>query len=326
MNRILVMRAGALGDFILTLPVLAALRRQWPRATIELAGHPHIAALGLEAGLVDAVTRFDDPLWAALLLPDAELRAALRDKLAACDLIVSFTPDADHTLEGQLRRACRGQVIVHPPTPTSGHAAAHLLAALEPLGLRPAIEPTLTLPAERVRWGERWLDARGVDRARPLVAIHPGSGSARKCWPWERFERVARELADRHGCDVLLTFGPADERLQARAERVLGAHVHAGTGLSVVELAAVLSLAACCVGNDSGVTHLAAALGVRTVAVFGPTDPAVWGPLGERVTIVQGQCPEGPCSRERRWECARQVCLERVSVEEVVAAVCSAME
>ena len=368
MKRVLVMRSGAVGDFILTLPVLTALRELWPAAEIEILGHPHVAGLAVEAGLADRLSRIDDPFWLGLFAKQDTLPPHLVEAIAPRDLVVCFTPDADHAMEQRLRHACRGQVIMHPPLPPEGdvrvHATAHLLAALTPLGAQPRPQPArLSLSADRRRQGVEYLKERGLSLDRtPIVAIHPGSGSRKKCWSWEGFVGLARSLGEPHegrglssvdcplaghadgdspqrtvpasrapkpavtpGCSILFTFGPADEHLQEHVQS-LGAPTSTFiSDLDLTELASVLCHAQCYVGNDSGVTHLAAALGVPTVAVFGPTDPRVWAPVGSHVEVVQGRCPRGPCSREARSECPEQVCLSEITVESVRACMLRAL-
>ena len=361
------MRSGAVGDFILTLPVLTALRERWPAAEIEILGHPHIAGLAVEVGLADKLSRIDDPFWIGLFTQQEELPPQLAEALAPKDLVVCITPDADHVVEQHLRRTCRGQVIMHPPLPPEGKATVHaterLLAALAPFGFQPQPQPArLLLPEDRKQQGADYLTGRGLRLTdTPIVAIHPGSGSRKKCWPWERFEALARSLgeppdqglssvdcplsgradgdsprrtvpvsrtpqpATTPTCSLLFTLGPADEHLHERMQSLDALASSIISDLGLMELASVLSHAQCYVGNDSGVTHLAAALGVPTVAIFGPTDPAVWAPLGSHVTVVQGRCPRGPCSREARTECDNQVCLTEISVERLRPCVVQAL-
>ena len=319
MTRLLVMRSGALGDFVLTLPVLAALRARWPAAQVTVVGHPERARLAADAGLADEVLDADDPMWSALFVDRGGAAAELEQVLAGLDGVVCYTADPEGLVGHRLRALCAGWAIVHPALPAGRHAAAHLLAALAPLGIEAAEwTPVLTLSQRTRARGEELL--RGTD-GRPIVAVHPGSGSESKCWPWERFEAVARALVAERGCRVVFTVGPADERLLPALESLALPQATMLRGLDVVELAGALSHAACYVGNDSGVTHLAAALGVPTVAIFGPTDPAVWAPLGERVTVLQGQCPDGPCAREHRACCPRRECLLGVDQAQVLAAV-----
>lgn len=290
MNRILVIRAGAVGDFVVTLPVLDALRKRWPGAQIEVVGHPRIAGLALEAGIVDRVSRFEDPVWSALFVEQGALPSGLARVLAGQDAVISFTPDANGVMGRRLREACAGPVVVHPPKPSSVHVTGHLLGALASFGIPSAPRPArLGLPAGRCRRGAAHVASLGLD-VRRLAAVHAGSGGEHKCWPWERFEALVRALVDNLGCDVILTAGPADERLLPRMRALEAARVRVVAGMDLLDLAGVLVHARRYVGNDSGITHLAAALEVSTVAIFGPTDPAVWAPLGRHVSVVYNPC------------------------------------
>ena len=142
----------------------------------------------------------------------------------------------------------------------------------------------LSVPDPAKAWGREWLETRGA--ACGAVAVHPGSGGRRKCWPAERFAEVAAGL----GRPVVLLEGPADaEACRAFRDRAASPlRVARAGGLSVPQAAALVAGCGLFLGNDSGMSHLAAALGVPTVAVFGPTDPAVWSPRGPVVRVVGG--------------------------------------
>jgi ADP-heptose:LPS heptosyltransferase len=143
-----------------------------------------------------------------------------------------------------------------------------------------------------VSTGGELLEEHGVDPSRELVVIHPGSGGRSKCWHLDNFLAVARELRDKQ---VLFLLGPAElERFSDSAIKAIEAEAKCMRDLSLVQVLAVLSCARGFVGNDSGITHLAAALGVRTVAVFGPTDRDVYRPIGPAVTTVL-------CGRSERF-------------------------
>ncbi len=141
----------------------------------------------------------------------------------------------------------------------------------------PLVAPERLAPAEAAEAARSWLS-----RLPPgFVAVHPGSGSPRKNWPADRFEALARELAQ--GAPWLLVHGPA-EAAQRPAEGAVAA-----LNLPLRVLARVLSAAGVYVGNDSGVSHLAAAAGAPTLVLFGPTDPALWAPVGPRVRVLRGE-------------------------------------
>jgi hypothetical protein len=197
-----------------------------------------------------------------------------------------YTAAPEGAFVDHARRVCRGPVVVWPVAPAGHiHAARHLAGAIvsAPGDLDALPLPTLQCSRKLRIHTREWLDRQFGQGVRP-VAIHPGSGGRRKCWPAYRFAELAGHL----DAPVLLIEGPADadvccEFTEALAPSVLVVRV---AGVSLPRLAALLVECRGYVGNDSGVSHLAAALGVPTVAVFGPTDPAVWAPRGSKVIAV----------------------------------------
>jgi len=195
--------------------------------------------------------------------------------------------------ERNLRRAGVPKVVIGQPIPRSGndvHAADNYLACLRALGIVPDRGSAfrLTLSAQSRRRAAEELTA--VSNGRALVGMLPGSGSLRKNWPKERFLELAKRLIDRTEATVFVFLGPAEgERGDAdfwRREREDGMTLIVEQGL--VEVASLLAQLDVFVGCDSGLSHLAGALGTPVVALFGPTDPAVWAPRGSRVRVVVG--------------------------------------
>lgn len=120
------------------------------------------------------------------------------------------------------------------------------------------------------------------------MALHPGSGSIRKNWPVERFAELALRARHELGLKVALFLGPVELEEPSRLRAELGPAVDTVfENPRLTLLASLLAESAVYVGNDSGVSHLAAAVGAPTVAIFGPTDPAVWAPLGPRCRVLQ---------------------------------------
>jgi hypothetical protein len=179
---------------------------------------------------------------------------------------------------------------VDPPARSddSRHVTERWCSAAEVQGVHCAdASVELEIPAQLRAAGRAALLDRGCGP--PVVVMHPGSGGLAKCWPATRFADVAGRLrAD--GCSVMCVVGPAEqERFTPDARARLAESATACWSCpSATELAAVLAGAAAFVGNDSGPTHLAALLGTPTVALFGPTDPVIWGPLGSSVTVLVG--------------------------------------
>ncbi len=283
--RFLILRGGAIGDFILTLPVLQALRAQWPESYIEVVGYPHIAILAQAGGWADRIESLDRAHFARFY----SLRPALGEELIgyvrSFDLVVSFLHDPDGIVRRNLLTTGVRQVLYHSPVNPTIHACDHLVKPLETLAIYAAgAAPRLTLPDADVATGRARLAALGV-AGHPL-ALHPGSGSAAKNWPARNFLELARTAAEQ-GWSPFFLVGEADDAV-ASTLRSLGSSAPIVEGLELIETAGVLAASDAFVGNDSGITHLAAALGRRTVALFGPTDPAIWGPRGPHVRILRG--------------------------------------
>jgi heptosyltransferase-2 len=287
--RILVLRGGAIGDFIVTLPALQKLRARWPLAHIELVGYPHVAVLAHAAGLVDRVESLDKAGIARFFAARPAFTEAQRDYIRSFHFVVTYLHDLDGVVRANLAAAGAQQVLYGSPLITAGHAVEALLKPLEALALyaEGVEQPRLTLGPERLAWGRDWLAAHGLG-AQKILAVHPGSGSPRKNWPLENFVAVVRQLPS--GVAPLLLLGEADAELVPPLAHKLPA-VPRLTDCTLLEVAAVLANCAAYVGNDSGITHLAAALGLPVVALFGPSNVEHWAPRGPRVTILQA--PDG---------------------------------
>lgn len=323
MRQITVIRPGALGDTLMTLPALALLRRWAPDARLTFVARADVLPLALSSGLADDAWPWDLPDWAALFDPattSERLTERARAALTGAGAIAAWAPDPDGALASTLRRLGAGQVIVGPgrPPELSGrppeHTALWLARALTPLGAAVPGDPaTLWRALPPLRWPE--ADARQAERVwrrlglpdARVVALHPGSGGAAKRWPPERFAALA-EMARQAGFTPLLLAGEADAGVAGAVLAHAGVALPLARGLEVGALAALLARCVGYVGNDSGVSHLAGLLGAPTVAIFGPTDPARWSPLGPRVTSLRA--PGGDLGRlapETVWQGLRAV-------------------
>lgn len=274
---ILVLRGGALGDFILLLPVLSALRRQIRPAHLEFWGTFPQAELA-RPELADTVADLNSVSILPLFAPVDDFPKPLAERLARMDLAISYLFDPGQLIRRQLGKAGVRQIIQGPHRVENEltHAVFQLAAPLRQLGV-PLADPVPKLP--------------GAGRILPLqrIAIHLGSGSAQKNWPVEGWINLTSEIEEL-ASELIVVTGEADRRLTAPfLERFRSPKVTVCDSLPLPALAAELRRCRLFVGNDSGVTHLAAAVGTRTIALFGPTDPAIWRPLGEHVTVVQSR-------------------------------------
>ena len=285
-----VVRTGGLGDTILVLPTIEVLRAAYPVSTLTLVGSAWAAALQPLVPFGAKVLQFDHAFPAAH-------RGGSEDGsgptvLAASNAVILYTATPESDFVAHVRGTSPGLVLVWPAAPAGGiHATRHLASAVTSVPADPDAVPTPTLrcPPDlgfRSRW---WLDRQFGQGVRP-VAVHPGAGGRRKRWPARQFAELATCL----DAPVLLVEGPADtDACREFAEAVApSVPVVRATGVSLSRLAALLVESRGYIGNDSGVSHLAAALGVPTVAVFGPTDPAVWAPLGPKVSVVVPRCAD----------------------------------
>ncbi|MDQ6859836.1 MAG: glycosyltransferase family 9 protein [Verrucomicrobiota bacterium] len=276
MRRILVIRGGAIGDFVLTLPTIGALRSAFPSSRLEILGYKHIAALAEQRFYADAVRSIEYSALAAFFGRNTELPSELADYFNSFDLVISYLFDPDGNFERNLRRCGVENLIVGPAKVSDGaHATLQLARPLDELGLTPHAADACLYPSENDR---AFASAFLRNCERPIIALHPGSGSEKKNWPLASWTELAERLMSRAA--LLIIGGEADqERLASfRALRATFAE-----NIPLPQLAAIIESCALFVGHDSGISHIAAAVGTPCVLLFGPTHPEVWAPQNKRV-------------------------------------------
>lgn len=291
--RFLILRGGAIGDFIATLPVLQALRAQWPEARIEIWGYPHIAELAVASGLAQSVVSLDRAEMARFFVPEPQFTDAQVAVLRSFDLVFNYLHDPVGQVRSNLLLAGAKQVLSGSPIIKRGPAVPFLLEPLQALAIYETdLVPALDFPEKLRSPGRERLRSRGL-RGKPVV-VHPGSGSPAKNWPVERYVEIARRLGE-GGREVVAILGEADAAEAAALARALP-ELPVLDRLSLVELAATLAECGAYLGNDSGITHLAAAVGLPVVALFGPSDADVWAPRG-RGGVKVLRAPENELER-----------------------------
>ena len=277
--KILVIRGGAIGDFILTLPAIAALRQRFLHAHLEVLAYPHIAQLALAGGLVDRVQPIEAGPLAGFFARDGQLASHWTDYFSEFDLIVSYLFDPDEIFQTNVARCSPAQFVVGPHRPNEAeriHAAKVYLKPLERLAIFDAdAVPRLVLHPRPSA-----LDA--------IVAVHPGSGSERKNWPEAKWAKLLQRFSDSSELDLLLVGGEAEgERLRRLAAALPPARVKVAQSLPLAELARLLQGCAAFVGHDSGISHLAAALGLPGLVLWGDTAEEIWRPPHEAFTVMK---------------------------------------
>jgi len=275
--RILVIRGGAIGDFILTLPVLAALRDHFPRADIEVLGYPRVASLALTGGLAKAVHAIESPGLASFFARDGSFDLEWREFFGQFAIVISYLFDPDGIFETNVKSCGPRQFIAaqhRPDEAKSIHASDVFLKPLEQLTIfdgDPVARLELPGPANRENW----------------LALHPGSGSEDKNWPEQNWHELVAHMLDHSPMNLLLVGGEAEgAQLQRLAKGTLAERVQIAQHVPLHELAPRLAKCNGYVGHDSGVTHLASALGLPTLVLWGKSDEKIWRPLGEKVRVL----------------------------------------
>jgi heptosyltransferase-3 len=277
-GKILVIRGGAIGDFILTLPAITALRRQFPGAHLEVLGYPHIIQLALAASLVDRVQSIEARALAGFFARRGALDADLADYFSEFDLIVSYLYDPDGIFRENVQQCTTAEFIVGPHRPDERervHACKVYLRPLERLAIFDAdAVPRLTM---------------GEVAAEPgPLAMHPGSGSERKNWPESRWADLLERLLSTTPYALLLVGGEAEgERLQRLSAALPPTRVRVAQSLPLPELARRLQSCAAFVGHDSGISHLAAALGLPGLVLWGDSTEEIWRPPQSNIVVLR---------------------------------------
>jgi ADP-heptose:LPS heptosyltransferase len=293
-GKILVIRGGAIGDFILTLPAIAALRRQFPQAHLEVLGYPRV--IPLAGGLVNRSRSIEARALAGFFARNGDLAEDWADYFSEFDIIISYLYDPDEIFENNVRRCTPAQFIPGPHRADEQaklHAARVYLKPLERLAIFDADHvPQLILQP-----------ASGNQPAVPAaqLALHPGSGSELKNWPQGKWAELLERLAHSTEFSLLLVGGEAEgERLQelSRHVRIPPARLRVAQSLPLVELARCLQACAAFIGHDSGISHLAAAAGLPGLILWGDTVEEIWRPPSEKMIVLRH--PAGLASLEVR--------------------------
>ncbi len=349
--RLLIVRLSALGDVLHALPVLSALRARFPKARIDWAVEDRAADLLAGRGDLDGT----------LIFPRKRLNAALRGLPAPVDLaraagtfvreMRAGAYDVALDLQGNLKsgavlRASGAALRFGPGRPDAreGSQVFSHRRAVAPSSARHRVERNLALASallgERLPYVPPGFPVGDADRemAEKLlrehdlptdgyVAVQPGTSGfgAFKRWPPERFGALARRLAA-DGRHVVITCGPGEEALAREVEHAAGGSARGLRTPSLSVLAEILRRAAAFVAADTGPLHLAALVGTPLVGLFGPKDPAIYGPYGVRADGTPGVLPVltqddvacRPCTLRR---CADPLCMRTLAPERVYEAV-----
>lgn len=273
MQRILVFRSGALGDFLLTVPILAALRKAHVHSSITLMTRSAYGEFLVERSLVDEFRNMESADWAGLFSDHPSLPPGAGEWLSSFAKVFVWMTDADGCFFRNLRKFCRAEI--HRMNPIVNPAGIHATDQLA--GVLPQAN-------EFVFYSHQSVSSRAL-------ALHFGSGSKSKNWPIAHWKSFLNILASMHpGLPLLIISGEADACERAAllpTVQCLPNPITMADNWRLARLARQLSECAAYVGHDTGVSHLAALCSVPSLWLFGPTDPFVWAPRRPNVHPVQ---------------------------------------
>jgi len=331
-ERVLIRGTNWIGDVVMTLPAVAAVRKMWPRARISILAKPWVAEVYRLSPDVDEIIPFEEPgrhagipgKWrlagelrrerfdCAILLQNA-IEAAIIARLAGIPLRVGYNSDG------------RGALLTHSvrriPEIRRVHQIDYYLAMIAAVGC-PAADRDIRLSpgSDYAATAESLFTQYGLEPNRPLIGIAPGAafGPAKKWFP-ERFAAVVDRLIDDIGAQTVL-FGSTGDRESTTAVAQSARHPLTDVAGKTTLREAIAVIARCnlFLSNDSGLMHIAGALGIPTIAIFGSTNPATTSPAGKKSVVIHHDVECAPCLKP---VCPTDFrCMEMIGVEEVFAA------
>jgi ADP-heptose:LPS heptosyltransferase len=295
-----------LGDIVNSIPVLRQLRRRYERAHIQLSCGPAYHELLRPMAIADRFTpEFSKP-----------------QMNGPCDLAVEVVAHARSSRASETGAKVTLSLAAMGTRSPRQLVWRHLREQAIKAGLAvPDAPPQVSVSATVERDAVNWLCARQICQpSEPVVAVHPGAGFEFKLWPAKRFGELARRLRTYHGAHVLVFQGPADEHTVEGVVAAADGSISAiARDLPLEMVAALIQRATLFISCDSGLMHLAAALGRPMVALFGPTSPQAWGPFHNQARVIFERpltCP--PCGYAMARRCPHRRCMNEITTDMVM--------
>ncbi len=315
---ILVLHPGALGDLVLSLPALRLLKRHHAGARVTLAANLDYLTIVPKTCADRFLSLSTVPLqrlYGSEALPESDRRF-----WTSFDRILSWTGSANDQFIGNLQAVHRQALVAawRPLRDEARHVSRIFADSLYPWVPRQKCLRPVRISTKPTQSGaaKKWLSEHGCPPGTDIIALHPGGGGIAKRWPFEHFVQLSRALEQTGDECLLVIEGPAEPGLGRKlAETLPASRSLVAGGLPLEHLAAILSHCRAYVGSDSGISHLAAALGVFCVVLFGPTSPVQWAPIGRKVKVLREAAGCASCENERS---EGHECLENVSSEHVL--------
>lgn len=325
-NKILFFKAGAIGDFLQSLPALRALKKKFPSAHVDVVVSSGLEPLIQGTDIANSITTYD---ISAFRKSFREFIAfGLRLRKERYDLFVDMQSSTRSFILRRLSGADR--VLVYrkqkkvKPGERRLHAAENFMEAIRPLGITDGVDRIrLPLKPDEGAAVDRFLTERGINKDKPLIALNCSVGSARPARNWfpERFSILADRLISDLGAEVVFVGGREDRKLvedvMARMKRKA---VSVAGEFPIARTAALLARCKCLVSSDTGPLHLATAVQTPVVGLYGSTDPRRTGPVGPGHTVLLKRLPCVPCE-DKHCSFGTRKCMADITVEEVFESV-----
>jgi ADP-heptose:LPS heptosyltransferase len=291
---VLIIHQGAIGDFILSLPSLEAIHRFYSQTRFIFLGNPSILEIIHSRPYFGVVLNYAEKRWAPLYNSKEKLDTGVFSSLPPVDSIFAFCRSSSQTLVDNLAGIYEKPSYRIDPFPEAAlglHVSEYQCRQLEEFGIPSLPCPTpVVAPSQEVFLEARRFVRENVTAGNQLVLLHPGSGGRKKLWSVTGWLDVIMKLSRNNTIKISLIEGPADSHIvQQLCSELETASLLLVNNWPLGKLAALMKHSSLYLGNDSGITHLAAACNTPTIALFGPTDPSIWGPQGVKVTVVPWQ-------------------------------------
>jgi len=309
-NSFMIIHQGAVGDLILTFPAILMLKQgDCPFNKIDLFCQSKIGKLALCLRIADTTFAVESAYFSSLFSDAAATE--IKDLLNSYNNIILFS--YSEQLEQRINQITGNKVFRIPPRPDVNekiHISEYIFNSLVKYQLLKKSDYSDILPAVYPKTDSSYDPEK--------ILIHPGSGSRRKNWRLSYFAEVYEHLRF-DGMNPEWILGPAEDFLLKELQNNYNEKIHIFSELT--EIALLLGRSGGFIGNDSGITHLAAFMGIPTIAIFGPSDPKRWRPIGRSVSVIRpDELDCSPCFESEKRNCDNPECLNKTSPEMVVKA------
>lgn len=327
-KKILVRGTNWIGDAVMTLPAIASIRKTFPSAEVQVLAKPWVAEVYKLSPDVDRIFLFKEPGEHQGIA--GKLKLALELKKENFDLAIYLQNAIEAAILGWLARIplragydsdCRGFLLTHPVRRTKEikqvYQVDYYLNMVKSLGCEQASRD-VTLSASKIKdISDRCLEERGLSGVPVLIGLAPGAmyGPAKRWFP-ERFGAVAKKLTETFVSRAIIFGSKGDmEVAQTVQDAIGGTAINIAGRTDLSEAIALISRCSIFITNDSGLMHVAGALGVPTLAIYGSTNPVTTPPPGKKSVIVRKEVPCSPCLKQ---VCPTDFrCMEEISIDEV---------